>query len=671
MELQMPRDEIKYIDAATRLKSLRVAKGISVSKLAEKLGVSTPRYRTWERIFGPLPQRQYGDAINRILSDLDTETRWPVAEDSPPSSDTLNFDALGNRAAKRRESLNFSKSFVAVKIGVSAPTLKSWETSLPECHRGEKEDAWEDVLDVPRGWLRHSSFSNPEFPLNVFDLTDSEFNSVADEIRAIGSWLSRQHVATRTWNFDVLSEQERRRAIMFADRYGVSGEDKTTLQAIGDRFGLTRERVRQIIDGMTSRARAGQFNLPKLMQLKAAASMAELCAVTEFQAKNRDLLGGVSLADADRFAREIMGFNVASISGRTFGLSSNTLQPMIIESGAQEIMIAVRAASLRMMRSCGAAHILFVTGLVSEAIDKAVALASVRGVVEAIDGMEWLTPDEDWFWLGPDTAKNRVLEAVRKVLAAACRKVDVEDLHQAVCRSRRAYYKSDVRAQPPEIEVPQDVLREILLRVPWLSVVQMNDFFLTEDIAIEDVLNSSELAIVRVIKEHGGAVTRQVLNKKFVDTGRFSLPNLQMVLNTSPVIRQLGYGIYGLRGRELPQKAFSDAHARITRFASPVDMTEDGWCEFKFSISEAGLRNNIADIPSGVLKVIPRGIYTAEGVVTGTISLGTISSAPSRTGSLVVLLRKANIQPGEPLLFRIHPESMRVVISRVEQLESR
>lgn len=668
MELQMPSDKIKYIDAATRLKSLRVAKGISVPKLAEKLGVSAPRYRTWERIFGPLPQRQYGDAINQVLSDLDTETRWPVAEDSPPSSDTLNFDELGNRAAKRRKSLNFSRTFVAAKMGVSTPTLKSWETSLPKHHRGEREDAWEDVLDVPRGWLRHSSFC--PVPLEDAVLHFPELSSVADEIRAIGSWLSRQHAATRTWNFDVLSEQERRRAIMFADRYGVSGEDKTTLQIIGDRFGLTRERVRQIIDVMTNRARGAQFNLPKLAQLKAAVSTAELCAVTEFQATYRDLLGGVSLADADRFAREILGFSVASISGRTFGLTSSTLQPMIIESGAQEIMIAVRAASLRMIRSCGAAHLLFVTGLVSEAIGKAVALGNVRSVLAAIDGMEWLTPDEDWFWLGPDTANNRVLEAVRKVLAAACRKVDVEDLHQAVCRSRRAYYKSDIRAQPPEIEVPQEVLREILLRVPWLSVVQMNDFILTEDVAVEDVLNSSELAIVRVIEEHGGAATRQVFNKMFVDTGAFSLPNLQIVLTTSPVIRQLGYGIYGVRGTEFPQKAYSVAHASVTKFTSRVDKKEDGWCEFMFSISPAGLRNNNADIPMGVLKVIPRGIYTAEGVVTGTISLGTISSAPSRTGGLVVLLRKANIQPGEPLLFRIHPESMRAVITRVEPMEA-
>ncbi len=125
---------------------------------------------------------------------------------------------------------------------------------------------------------------------------------------------------------------------------------------------------------------------------------------------------------------------------------------MITDPSIQEIVIAVRAASLKMIRSCGAAHILFVTGLVCDATGKAVALSDVRRALVAVEGMEWLTEGEDWYWLGPDTANNRALEAVRKVLAVASRKVDVEDIHQAVCRSRRAYYKSDVRVQPPEME---------------------------------------------------------------------------------------------------------------------------------------------------------------------------------------------------------------------------
>lgn len=664
----MLRDKQTYKDAAKRLKAMREAKGISLSEIAGRLGVSTARYRTWEKIFGPLPQRQYGDALDRILENWGGTAGQP---DGPSSldGDLHDFAELGNRAAERRKAMGLNRTFVAGRIEISAPTFRTWEISLPRLHRGGHEDAWEDVLEVPRGWLRHLSWPAPDLSAGTLDLTLSGAGSVAEEIRAVGAWLTRKHSSGRTHVFNELSEQEQRQAIMFADRYGVCGDNRTGLQVIGDQFGLTRERVRQVVETMAERARDIHFTLPKLEELKAAASGKEIRTVTSFEEMHRDLLGGVSLSDADRFAREILGTSIAAISDRAFAQGVNSLRPMIIDPAAQGIVVEVRTASLRMVRSCGAAHTMFVTGLVSEAIGKAVSIADVRNALVAIEGMQWLTPDEDWYWLGPDTLNNRVLEGVRKVLATASRKVDVEDLHQAICRNRRAYYKGEVRSQPPEIEVPQEVLREILSRVPWLTVIQMNDFLLTEEIAIEDVLSNSELAVVRVIEEHGGAAARNVFNNRFVKTGIFSVPNLQLVLTNSPVIQQFAFGVYGIRGREFPEKAFSTAHASTARFSIPVNITDDGWCEFQLTISEAGMRNGIADIPKRAARAITPGVYTTEGLAKGTISLGTVQSAPARTSGLTVLLQKAGIQGGEPLKFSIHPETMRAMISRAERLE--
>ncbi|MDP2057488.1 MAG: helix-turn-helix domain-containing protein, partial [Thiobacillus sp.] len=471
----MLRDKQTYKDAAKRLKAMREAKGISLPEIAERLGVSTARYRTWEKIFGPLPQRQYADALDRILENWGGTAGQPDGPSSP-DGDLHDFAELGNRAAERRKSMGLNRTFVAGRIEISYPTFRTWEISLPRLHHGGHEDAWEDALEVPRGWLRHPSWPAPDLSAGTLDLTLSGAGSAADEIRAVGAWLTRKHPSGRTHEFSELSEQEQRQAIMFADRYGVCGDNRTGLQVIGDQFGLTRERVRQVVEAMAERARDIRFTLPKLEELKAAASGKEIRTVTSFEEMHRDLLGGVSLSDADRFTREILGTSIAAISDRAFAQRVNSLQPMIIDPAAQEIVVEVRTASLRMVRSCGAAHTMFVTGLVSEAIGKAVSIVDVRNALVAIEGMQWLTPDEDWYWLGPDTLNNRVLEGVRKVLATASRKVDVEDLHQAVCRSRRAYYKGEVRSHPPEIEVPQEVLREILSRVPWLTVIQMNDF---------------------------------------------------------------------------------------------------------------------------------------------------------------------------------------------------
>ncbi|WP_037982913.1 sigma factor-like helix-turn-helix DNA-binding protein [Thauera sp. 27] len=52
----------------------------------------------------------------------------------------------------------------------------------------------------------------------------------------------------------------------FAQRYGSDGEDRT-LEAIGMRFGVTRERVRQICAKMLGRFSGGRFATPVIDQL--------------------------------------------------------------------------------------------------------------------------------------------------------------------------------------------------------------------------------------------------------------------------------------------------------------------------------------------------------------------------------------------------------------------
>lgn len=553
----MKREKTPYREAAVRLKARREACGLSVPALAERLGVSTARYRHWEKLFGPLPQRQYGEAIDRIFGE---GGQPPSSAGDEPSLEHPNHEALGARARARREQLALSRGFVAAKLGIIPLKLLTWERSLPRRHRGELEDAWEDALSVPRGWLRAPWAELPAHKPPA--MSDLGCLTVEDEIRAVATWLTRASALRRVWRFDDLSEAEKRRATIFAERYGASCHRDSTLQAIGDRFSLTRERVRQIVDVMTDRARGAPFDLPRLAQIRDAARGHQLWRVDDFDQAHHGVLGGVSLPDADRFAREILGFGIASFSERVFVQNANPISSMmIIDEGFHELVVAVRSSAMKMNRSCGAAHVMYVTGLASEILGKPVAHSDVLRALPAIEGLEWLTEDADWFWLGPDAANNRVLEVVRKVLAVAACRVDVEDLHQAVCRSRRAHYRSETRAQPPEIEVPQDILREILCRVPWLTVIQMNDFALADEMALESTLNSSELAVVRVIEEHGGAVWRNVLNKRFVDAGKFTQANLNFVLAVSPVIQQLGFGIYGIRGRPFPQKAFAEAAA--------------------------------------------------------------------------------------------------------------
>src|SRR5665647_209146 len=165
-----------------------------------------------------------------------------------------DVDVLGRRAKLRRRENGQSGKEIATILNVDQPLIYLWETHLTRKPKKELEDAWEDALLVPRGWLRDPRMHPvvgevAKSATSVIDISSFECKTVADEIRCIGAWLSRNASRKRTCRIEELSEDEARRTRMFAERYGVSGE--ATLQSVGDQHGLTRERIRQVVEKMT------------------------------------------------------------------------------------------------------------------------------------------------------------------------------------------------------------------------------------------------------------------------------------------------------------------------------------------------------------------------------------------------------------------------------------
>ncbi|CAK7053942.1 MAG: hypothetical protein BACD_02606 [Bacteroides rodentium] len=436
--------------------------------------------------------------------------------------------------------------------------FRAWEEEFPSEHQGEKENAWEDALLVPRGWLRSNEDTSFDslFSHNNISLTDSRvpLTSVADEICAIGTWLVRSARHARTIHYQDLTQHEQKYVTIFSARYGVKGPKNVTLKAIGDQFGLTRERVRKIVGHMIDRAQGVVIDAPCFLQLQNTVATMSFISVEEFEIQHRKLLGDLlSLSDANRFALEILGDSIASINKKAFCVTDNAIKPMLGDERHVRISVEVRDSSRRMIKNCGAAHVMYVTGMVSETLAEAISVDEVRRALTAVKGMEWLTENRDWFWFGEDTMNNRALDIARKTLSVAQRRLDIEELHQAVSRSRRSYPEN--QSLPPAVGLPQHVLQELYARVSWLTVVQYNDFMLNVPIPMEDVLSKSELVVAKRIIQSGGAVARRTLITQCVETGLFSFPTLMVVLKSSPIIKNLGVGVYGLRGVDVSNQA--------------------------------------------------------------------------------------------------------------------
>ncbi len=191
--------------------------------------------------------------------------RGTPASAEPP---TNVLDQLGFRAAQRRKFLGLSREAIGLKLGVSSRAVALWEKSLPKQHMGERELLWEKELEVEAGWLRVDPNVGSIVGDDVsLDLNRYQCKSVADEILCIAAWLSRKAFPRRTVHISDLSKDERRLAEMFSERFGVLGENNTTLQAIANRRGLTRERVRQVVEKLVERSSNIKIVAPKCLEI--------------------------------------------------------------------------------------------------------------------------------------------------------------------------------------------------------------------------------------------------------------------------------------------------------------------------------------------------------------------------------------------------------------------
>ncbi len=108
-----------------------------------------------------------------------------------------------------------------------------------------------DVERAMRGRMRHLSFDAPvagdDSDITMLDTLPNHEHSNPD-LKVMGESLSKEVVA----NLNLLAPRER---AVLAAYFGLDGEEQLNLEEIGDRFDLTRERVRQIKERAIRRLR--------------------------------------------------------------------------------------------------------------------------------------------------------------------------------------------------------------------------------------------------------------------------------------------------------------------------------------------------------------------------------------------------------------------------------
>lgn len=366
-------------------------------------------------------------------------------------------------------------------------------------------------------------------------------------------------------------EAEGRWLGIFLARYG--GPRGLSLKAVGERYGITRERVRQICEYMMAALRAQPVKMPALERLLAAAARVMPLSTDEADSQLTRLLGeNVGLLAAMRFADEMGLANPVRRSSAVARTHAGYKPLAIVE--AVESSPWVGAAMSHARRDCtyvGCTNFIRIAGLL--ALEQGIAqdLETLQTVFSRAPGFRMLDSDSGWFTL-EDSETSAAATRMLKLMSVASGSVDLDTVASALMTDDRWFYREGGRAMAVP---PLHVLASLFAGWSWLTGNGHNKYVTTEQIDPCDVLSKTERAAVEALRAHGGVATRAEIATHLIDSLGVSNAAVSQVLATSSTVSKLDHAIYGVRGHPLATEALVDARKRkVAEYAASSPAAE-------------------------------------------------------------------------------------------------
>lgn len=585
----------KTFHFAKLIHARRVELKISLTQLAELTKLPITKLRQWEVHFDDERNREYISTLGRALQcdlDLMFQQEQSVLIGDIPTQKPRTMQArlskseraiLGTRAKERRKKIGYKAATLAFKLGMTSIAFGTMEKSIPLVQKFELEDKWEQLLAVPKGWLRNinliadeiqvSAATDISAPTSPVSMGMPSYPNVSQIILGACIWAARKSLAKRTFDYSSLTIAEKKWADILSARYGVAGADQTTLQAIGDRHGVTRERIRQVTQKMIERLPSLNLdaNRALLETLKAEVDQMLPVSIAGLDKNLRSQLGErLSIVDADRFSREVFGIAIAQLDYSPIKHSGKIGREKIAAKHTIQANVEIThlfAIARKMIRNCGAANLQFVVGefFRTYAQDSASNWKQLLQTLQTSSKFEWLVENQGWFWFGQEP-DNKLIHVAAKILAAADGRVDVEDIATGLLRSRKQPLSAQRSSIPFQIEPPLSVCNAVLNRAAIFKRVQWDDFeFINaeskQNLAI--VLAESELLIHQLIKQSGGTIARYTLVEHLVKTQLLDPVTMSVSLDHSPIFSKIARGVFVNRGCRFTAESMQVALASV------------------------------------------------------------------------------------------------------------
>jgi hypothetical protein len=436
-------------------------------------------------------------------------------------------------------------------------------------------------------------------------------------------------------NMELEAELRSLAAVNLSDRnievvlalWGWSGEPPRTLQSVGDSFGITRERVRQI---------ASKY---EKVRVHRKAFLPALEEVLRFIAQRVPVIADD--VENELYARHLTlsRFRVESIveCAKQFGqpvafvLDASGNTRIITEAKGSGLTLLIAKYARRAVSKYGLVNAVDLKEELTDTIHSGIDLKFLSNVIRGIASCEDL--GEGWFWLR-DLPRNHLITIARKVLAVSPR-IHVSEMRAAIANDPRG-----MGFAPP---------KQVVLRFCESAVdcdVEDETIIARQQQDLTQILSDTEQVIVDVFRTHGPLLSRAALEEHCVKRG-VNRHTMSIYAGRLAIIARYGLGVYGLRGAVFSPDDLAKAPARHERRYYEHGWTENAEPWVAIKLPPSALSNGVVQLPASFRQQVSGrfALRTEDGLV-----IGQLVVSDHATWGLGTLFRRRGGEPGDILL---------------------
>jgi len=407
---------------------------------------------------------------------------------------------------------------------------------------------------------------------------------------------------------------KKRDAHIFAMYIGADGNGSRTLESIGQEFGLTRERVRQINKKFEKKfvEKCKRSEIPLILLDRALQIVTDevLSLASADELENRLVKQGITekifrlealRKTALTLGREVP-FQIVDLYGtRIVSKHDKTNIPTML------FQVANKSIS-----RYGISTISDIAGQIEEKTEQLVPDELVILILSSRENFRWLEETSGWFWL-PSVPRNRLLNQIEKILSVSPH-VDIADLRSGV----RRHYRTG------GIAPPRRVLKALCEQISWCKV-DNETISADPPIKWEKILKgTNEWIMCAVLNENDQVMSREILERNCLSLG-MKRSSFYASLANSPIISKFATGVYGIRGAKVKPGLVESLrpHQKREKIIDDYGWTSRGEIWIAFKLSTGLIKSGVFGIPSA-MKAFIQGDFifkSSDGTLIGNLRI--------------------------------------------------